>query len=142
MTEDRTEHRHSADPEGPGAARLDRWLFGVRLFKSRSLATQAATGGKVHLNGERVKPSREVRPGDVVTFVRGAVEFECTVAAIPVRRGPATEAAKCYVETPASVARRAEFSQRMKIASALTPRPDERPNKHDRQALRRLRGRD
>ena len=135
MTEDRTE-------DGPGAARLDRWLFGVRLFKSRSLATQAVTGGKVHLNGERVKPSREVRAGDVVTFVRGAVEFECTVAAIPVRRGPAPEAAKCYVETPASEARRAEFSQRMKIASALTPRPDERPNKHDRQALRRLRGRE
>jgi ribosome-associated heat shock protein Hsp15 len=135
MTDDRSE-------EGPGAARLDRWLFGVRLFKSRSLAAQAVTGGKVHLNGERVKPSREVRAGDVVTFVRGAVEFECTVAAIPVRRGPAPEAARCYVETPASEARRAEFSQRMKIASALTPRPDERPNKHDRQALRRLRGRD
>jgi ribosome-associated heat shock protein Hsp15 len=77
----------------------------------------------------------------VVTFVRSSVEFECTVTAIPVRRGPATEAAACYVESPASVSRRAEFSQRMKIASALTPRPDERPNKHDRQALRRLRGR-
>jgi ribosome-associated heat shock protein Hsp15 len=135
MSEDRTE-------EGPGAARIDRWLFGVRLFKSRSLAAQAVTGGKVHLNGERVKPSREIRAGDVVTFVRGAVEFECTVAAVPVRRGPATEAAKCYVESAASAARRAEFARRMKIASALTPRPEERPDKHGRQALRRLRGRD
>jgi ribosome-associated heat shock protein Hsp15 len=134
MSEDRTEG-------APGAARIDRWLFGVRLFKSRSLAAQAVTGGKVHLNGERVKPSREVRAGDVVTFIRGAVEFECTVASIPVRRGPATEAARCYVESPVSVARRAEFAQRMKIASGLTPRPDERPDKHDRQALRRLRGR-
>ncbi len=135
MSENRTE-------DGPGAARIDRWLFGVRLFKSRSLATQAVTGGTVHLNGERVKPSREVRAGDRVTFMRGAVEFECTVSAIPARRGPATEAARCYVETPASEARRAEFAQRMRIASALTPRPDERPDKHDRQALRRLRGRD
>jgi ribosome-associated heat shock protein Hsp15 len=135
MSENRTE-------DGPGAARIDRWLFGVRLFKSRSLATQAVTGGKVHLNGERVKPSREVRAGDVVTFVRGAVEFECTVTAIPARRGPATEAARCYVESPASEARRAEFAQRMRIASGLAPRPDERPDKHDRQALRRLRGRD
>jgi ribosome-associated heat shock protein Hsp15 len=134
MSEDRTE-------DGPGAARLDRWLFGVRLFKSRSLAAQAVTGGKVHLNGDRVKPSREVREGDVVTFVRGAVEFECTVVAIPARRGPATEAARCYVESQASEARRAEFSKRMKVAAALTPRPDERPDKHDRQALRRLRGR-
>jgi ribosome-associated heat shock protein Hsp15 len=134
MSEDRTD-------DGPGAARIDRWLFGVRLFKSRSLASQAVTGGKVHINGDRVKPSREVRAGDLVTFVRGAVEFECTVAAIPARRGPASEAARCYVETPASEARRAQFAQRMKMASALTPRPDERPDKHDRQALRRLRGR-
>jgi ribosome-associated heat shock protein Hsp15 len=134
MSEDRTE-------DGPGAARIDRWLFGVRLFKSRSLAAQAVTGGKVHVNGDRVKPSREVREGDVVTFIRSSVEFECTVTAIPVRRGPATQAARCYVETSASEARRAEFAQRMKVAAALTPRPDERPDKHDRQALRRLRGR-
>jgi ribosome-associated heat shock protein Hsp15 len=134
MSEDRTE-------DGPGVARIDRWLFGVRLFKSRSLAAQAVTGGKVHINGDRVKPSREVREGDVITFVRGSVEFECTVAAIPARRGPATAAARCYVESPASEARRAEFAQRMKVAAALTPRPDERPDKHDRQALRRLRGR-
>lgn len=127
--------------DGPGAARIDRWLFGVRLYKSRSLAAQAVTGGKVHVNSDRVKPSREVRAGDVVTFVRGAVEFECTVAAIPARRGPAQEAARCYVETPASEARRAEFAQRMKIAGGPAPRPDERPDKHDRQALRRLRGR-
>lgn len=134
MSENRTD-------DGPGAARIDRWLFGVRLFKSRSLAAQAVGGGKVHVNGERVKPSREVRPGDVVTFVRGAVEFECTVATIPTRRGPASEASQCYVESAKSEARRAEFAQRMKIAAALTPRPDERPDKHDRQALRRLRGR-
>ena len=135
MSEDRTEER-------AGAARIDRWLFGVRLFKSRSLATQAVTGGKVHVNGDRVKPSREVRPGDVVTFVRAAVEFECTVVAIPVRRGPATEAAQCYVESPASATRRVEFAARMKIASGLRPRPDVRPDKHGRQALRRLKGRD
>jgi ribosome-associated heat shock protein Hsp15 len=125
--------------EGPGTARIDRWLFGVRLFKSRSLAAQAVVGGKVHINGDRVKPSREVRSGDVVTFIRGAVEFECTVAAIPARRGPAAEASRCYVESAQSEARRAEFAQRMKVASGLTPRPDERPDKHDRQALRRLR---
>ena len=135
MSDDRHE-------DGPGAARIDRWLFGVRLFKSRSLAAQAVTGGKVHVNGDRVKPSREVREGDLVTFVRGTVEFECTVSAIPARRGPAGEAAKCYVETAASETRRAEFAQRMKVAAALTPRPDERPDKHARQALRRLRGRD
>ena len=76
-----------ASAAGPGTARIDRWLFAVRLFKSRSLATQAAAGGRVHLNGERVKASHEVRCGDRLTLKRGAVEFECTVSAIPARRG-------------------------------------------------------
>jgi ribosome-associated heat shock protein Hsp15 len=125
----------------PGAARIDRWLFAVRLFKSRALAAQAVSGGRVHLNGERAKAARAVRPGDVLSFVRGAVEFECTVSAVPARRGPAREAAHCYEETAASTARRAEFAQRMRVAAALTPRPAERPDKRARSQLRRLRGR-
>lgn len=124
-----------------GTRRIDRWLFAVRLFKSRSLAAAAVAGGKVHLNGERVKRSHPVQPGDAVSFMRGAVEFACVVTAIPARRGPAPEAARCYEETAASRARREEFARRMKSASALTPRPLERPDKHDRQLLRRLRGR-
>jgi ribosome-associated heat shock protein Hsp15 len=131
----------SSNDSSPGASRIDRWLFAVRLFKSRSLAADAVGGGKVHINGDRVKPSRAVQPGDVVTFVRGTVEFECSVSTIPVRRGPASAAAKCYEETPASVARRTQFAARMKIAAGLTPRPDERPDKHGRRLLRRLRGR-
>jgi ribosome-associated heat shock protein Hsp15 len=131
----------SSTDDGPGATRIDRWLFGVRLFKSRSMATDAVNGGKVHVNGERVKPSRGVQPGDTVTFTRGAVVFECTVTAIPLRRGPASEAAQCYDETPASKARRAEFAARMKVAAGLTPRPADKPDKHGRKLLRRLRGR-
>jgi len=132
----------SSAENGPGPARIDRWLFAVRLFKSRSSAADAVGGGKVHINGDRVKPSRGVRPGDVVSFVRGAIEFECSVSAIPVRRGPAREAIQCYEETPASRARHTEFTARMRTAAALTPRPDGRPDKHQRQLLRRLRGRD
>ena len=124
-----------------GAARIDRWLFGVRLFKSRSLAAEAVAGGKVHVNGARVRPSHDVKPGDRVSFTRGAVDFECHVSAIPERRGPAKEAATCYAETDASRVRREEHVQRMRLAAALAPRPDERPNKHDRKELRRLRGR-
>jgi ribosome-associated heat shock protein Hsp15 len=126
---------------GPGAMRIDRWLFGVRLFKSRPVAADAVSGGKVHLNGERVKPSHGVKPGDTVTFTRSTVMFECLVAAVPLRRGPADEAARCYEETPASKARREEFAARMKVAAGRTPRPDSRPNKHDRRLLRNLRGR-
>lgn len=127
--------------DGP-PARIDRWLFGVRLFKSRSLAAEAVNGGKVHVNGARVRPSHSVRPGDRVTFNRGAVEFECEVTAIPARRGPAKEAAICYTETDISRARREQHVQRMRLAAAMAPRPQERPDKHQRRELRRLRGRD
>jgi ribosome-associated heat shock protein Hsp15 len=120
---------------GGGAARIDRWLFGVRLCKSRSLATEA-------VNGARVKPAHTVRPGDVVRFMRGAVEFECTVQAVPARRGPAAQAVHCYLESEASQVRRAEFAERSRLAVAFAPRPDERPDKHARRELRRLRGRD
>ena len=121
--------------------RIDRWLFGVRLFKSRPVAADAVSGGKVHLNGERVKPSHAVKPGDTVTFTRSTVVFECVVTAVPLRRGPADEAARCYEETAASKARREEFAARMKVAAGLSPRPDDRPDKHDRRLLRQLRGR-
>ena len=127
--------------EPAGAARVDRWLFAVRLLGSRSLATQAVGGGRVHVNGERVKAAHALRPGDRVSFKCGALEFECTVTAVPQRRGPARAAVLCYEETAASTARRAEFSARMKLAAALSPRPAARPDKHERRRLRRLRGR-
>lgn len=136
------------DEAGGGAAspaeaqRIDRWLFAVRFFKSRSLAAQAVSGGRVHLNGERVKPARPVRPGDRVTFMRGAVEFECVVVAIPLRRGPAREAVACYEETERSRAAQAKFVEQRRLAAAQAPRPEGRPDKHDRRELRRIRGRD
>ena len=140
----RADKPDDSDPldSSPGAARIDRWLFGVRLFKSRSLAAEAVGGGKVHVNDARVRPSHSVRPGDLVSFSRGAVDFECHVVAIPERRGPAKEAVTCYTETDASRQRREQHAQRMRFAAALTPRPEERPDKHQRRELRRLRGRD
>jgi ribosome-associated heat shock protein Hsp15 len=131
----------SPEDADSSAGRIDRWLFCVRLFKSRSMAAQAVGGGRVHINGARVKPSHAVRPGDLVRFSRGAVDFECTVVELPARRGPASTALQCYQETPASRVRHEEFSARMKVAAALSPRPVERPDKHERRELRRLRGR-
>jgi ribosome-associated heat shock protein Hsp15 len=129
------------DETARGATRIDRWLFAVRLFKTRSAAADAVGGGKVHLNGERVKPSHGIKPGDTLTFTRGTVVFECVVVAAPLRRGPASEAARSYDETLASKVRREEFAARMKVSAGLTPRPAERPGKHDRRLLRQLRGR-
>ena len=126
---------------GPGAMRIDRWLFGARLFRTRSAAVDAVSGGKVHLNGERVRPSHTVKPNDTVTFTRSTVVFECLLVAVPRRRGPASEASQCYEETPPSKARREDFAVRMKTAAAITPRSDGRPDKHGRRLLRQLRGR-
>jgi ribosome-associated heat shock protein Hsp15 len=134
--------RKRSDAPDDEPMRVDRWLFFTRLFKSRSLASEAVTGGRVHVNGERVKPARVVRVGDQIAFNRGAVPFDCAVIALPVRRGPAPEAAACYRESEASVARRAQFAERMRTATAFAPRPDSRPDKHERRELRRIRGRD
>jgi ribosome-associated heat shock protein Hsp15 len=132
---------NASEEAGPGAMRIDRWLFAVRLSKTRSAAADAVGGGKVHVDGKRVKPSHGVKPGDTIKFTRGALVFECVVTAVPLRRGPASEAARSYDETPASKVRREEFAARMKVAVGLTPRPDNRPNKRERRLLRQLRGR-
>lgn len=129
------------DESSPGIARVDRWLFAVRLFKSRTDAAAAVAGGRVHVNGERVKPSRGLAPGDAVAFTRHGVEFDCVVLALPARRGPAAQATTCYEESEASRARRALQSERMKVAGAMAIRSDERPDKHGRRKLRQLRGR-
>jgi len=125
----------------PGAARVDRWLFAVRLFGSRTLAAEAVNGGRVHVNGERVRAARALRLGDRVSLQRGAIGFECTVLALPERRGPAAAARACYEETPASAALREALSARMKLAGARAPRPEGRPDKHARRRLQRLKGR-
>jgi ribosome-associated heat shock protein Hsp15 len=134
--------RKEAETPDDESMRIDRWLFFVRLFKSRSLAGEAVSGGKVHVNGERVKAARVVRSGDLIAFNRGAVPFDCEVLGLPVRRGPAPEAAACYRESQASMARRVQFTERMRLATAFAPRPDSRPDKHERRELRRIRGRD
>jgi len=127
--------------EHPGAARLDRWLFAVRLMPSRAVATQAVDGGRVHVNGARVKPAHGLRAGDQVSFMRGPLEFECTVRSIPERRGPAREATLCYEETGSSAARRAARAAERALAGGRSPAPGQRPDKHARVLLRRLKGR-
>jgi len=134
--------RKETDAPDAEPMRIDRWLFFVRLFKSRSLASEAVSGGRVHLNAERVKPAHAVRIGDQIAFSRGTVPFDCEVTGLPLRRGPAPQAAACYRESEASVARRAQFAERMRTATAFAPRPDSRPDKHERRELRRIRGRD
>ncbi len=121
--------------------RLDRWLWFARFYKSRSLATAAVQGGKVHLNGARVKPAHVVRIGDRLSITRAGYAQVVTVQRLPQRRGPATEAASCYVEAAESIAARDHLVSQHKLAAAFAPRPMERPDKQARRDLRRLRGR-
>jgi ribosome-associated heat shock protein Hsp15 len=122
--------------------RIDRWLWHARFYKSRSLAAEAVAGGKVHVNGERVKRAKTLRLGDVLTVSRGGLVYECRVLRLPERRGPASEAQLAYEESPQSRERRERHLEQLKLAAAYAPRPDARPDKHDRRELRRIRGRD
>src|SRR5689334_14251503 len=127
---------------GSDSLRIDRWLWCTRLFKSRSLAAEAVAGGKVHLNGRRVKPAQGVKVGDSLTITRPGFEFECRVLSLPQRRGAAPIAQACYEETDKARAAREKFGEQARLAAAFAPRSLERPDKHGRRELRRLRGRD
>ena len=127
---------NSAEERDSG--RLDKWLWFARFYKTRSLATAAITGGKVHLNAERVKPAHGVRPGDRITLSLDGIVAEFEVLAIPARRGPAAEARSHYLETPASAARRAQLRDQQRLAQLSRPRPETRPDKRDRRRLMRL----
>jgi len=127
---------------GGGALRVDRWLWCTRLFKTRSLAAEAASGGKVHVNDRRVKPAQPVRVGDRITITRPGYEFVCEVRQLPDRRGSATVAQACYAETDSARAAREKFAEQARLAAAFAPHSPERPDKRGRRDLRRLRGRD
>jgi ribosome-associated heat shock protein Hsp15 len=127
------------DEKSPGDAaglRIDKWLWFARLFKSRSQATDAVAGGLVHVNGDRVKPSRVVHVDDRLHITKDETKLEVIVRGMPVRRGPAPEARLHYEETPESIAAREQQRERNRLAP---PAPEGRPDKHARRILRDLR---
>lgn len=120
--------------------RVDRWLWAARFYKTRALATRAVEGGKVHLNGQRAKPSKRLRSGDRIEIRKGPYRFEILVRALSDRRGSATEASALFEEIPESQeARRVLAEQRR--APPPTYREKGRPTKRDRRALDRIRRR-
>jgi len=126
-------------PSSDDRHRIDKWLWHVRLFKSRSLATEAVGGGKVKLDGERVKPAHEVRIGQQPSVTLGDRSIELTVLRLPARRGSAPEAQACYAETAASAAKAAQYREQRRLAALTRPQPDHRPDKRERRALEKLR---
>ncbi len=126
--------------QGSSKIRIDKWLWAARFFKTRSLAKTAIEGGKVQLAGQKVKVSREVAPGDVLRVRQGWDEREVKVIATSEQRRAAPIAQTLYEETEASVERRARAAEARKAAGTLA-RPAQRPGKHERKALERLRKR-
>ena len=128
------------------AARLDRWLWAARFFKTRAQAKAAIEGGKVHLHLNRderastIRPkvSKEVSVGDVLTVRRGTVPETVVIRGIAERRGSAAIAATLYDETPASIeAREAQRARRQMERLGLKV-PSSKPSKRDRRELRKL----
>jgi ribosome-associated heat shock protein Hsp15 len=124
-----------------GRHRVDRWLWFARFFRSRSLAAQAVAGGRVHVNGKRAKPARDLVPGDRLDITLGPDTWTVIVRKLPARRGPAAEAKDCYEETPDSELRRSVARDRRQADRSLIVAPPGRPDKRDRRAIRRLHGR-
>jgi len=118
--------------------RLDKWLWAARFFKTRSLAKNAIEGGKVHLDGQRVKVSKEIIVGDVLKIRQGWDEKEIEVIELSDQRRGAPEAQKLYQETPASIARREHEAAARKAAGGMQDRPLNRPSKKQRRQIHRF----
>lgn len=116
--------------------RVDKWLWAARFFKTRSQATQAVQGGKVHLNGQRIKPSRTVAVGDELRINKLEQVFEVTVRGINQYRRPAREARELYEESEVSQKNRDAQSQMQRLIRAPGAAPAKKPDKRDRRKIR------
>jgi ribosome-associated heat shock protein Hsp15 len=122
--------------------RLDKWLWAARFYKTRSLAAEAVAGGKVQVNGDRVKRAKPLQVGDEVRIRLGPYEHHILVRALSDRRGPAAEAARLYEETPASLAAREALALQLKSLHAAFVPERGRPTKKDRREIEKLKRRE
>jgi len=120
-------------------ARVDKWLWAARFFKTRGAASHAVLGGRVHVNGARVKPSKEVRVGDTVEVTIRSVKRTVEIAGVADKRGPATVAATLYVEALESITAREEAALERRLARLLGADLGERPTKLARRRLEAMR---
>ena len=118
--------------------RIDKWLWASRFFKTRSLAAKAVDGGKVKLNGEPVKPSKELKPGDALTIRIAELEWTVSVSELSERRGPAEMARQLYAETEASLQQRQQAIEARRLRVGPVREEGGRPTKRDRRLIRRF----
>jgi ribosome-associated heat shock protein Hsp15 len=119
--------------------RLDKWLWAARFYKTRALATQAVSGGKVHLSRNRIKPSHRIAPGDRLTIRKGCFRFDITVEKLSMQRRPAVEARCLYTESEASASERQALYRQRKLEGQGANLMAHRPDKRTRRLIRRFR---
>lgn len=132
---DTHQHQGRAEAGEEVRVRLDKWLWAARFFKTRALATEAVNGGRVHVGGQRVKPSRAIHPGETLRIQRDSSEYVVIIRALSDRRGPAKAAVLLYEETPESRQRREEQAEQRRLNDVAFPRPEGRPTKQDRRRI-------
>jgi ribosome-associated heat shock protein Hsp15 len=125
-----------------GRTRIDKWLWAARFYKTRALAAEAIAGGKVQVNGDRVKRAKPLQVGDEVRIRQGPYEHQVVVRNLSDRRGPAVQAAALYEEKPESRAAREVLALRLKSLHAAFLPERGRPTKKDRREINRLKGRE
>ena len=130
-----------AGGSGATSVRLDKWLWAARFFKTRALASEAVTGGKVEVNGDRVKPARGVKVGESVSIRLGPYTHAVVVRDLSESRGPAKVAQLLYEETEESKAARERLAWQLRHAAPVIEPGEGRPTKRDRRELDRMRGR-
>ncbi|MCF6354482.1 MAG: hypothetical protein L3J26_05170 [Candidatus Polarisedimenticolaceae bacterium] len=119
--------------------RLDKWLWAARFFKTRKLAVEAINGGKVHLNGQRTKPGKEVQSGSRLRIHKGSLAWEIEVKVLPKQRRPASEAALFYEESEDSICKRQRLSAELRDQRiAAGPQQTEKPSKRNRRMIHRF----
>lgn len=119
--------------------RVDKWLWAARFFKTRTIAKNAIEGGKVQLDGQRVKVSREIVVGDSLRIRQGWDEKTIEVMGLSDQRRSASEAQKLYRETPESIDKRERAAAARKAAGGMLERPQRRPDKRQRRQIHRFR---
>lgn len=130
----------TVDQDAETKSRLDKWLWAARFFKTRSIATDAIDSGKVHVDGDRVKPAKEVKIGQVIHIRNKDFEIEVSVLALSNMRRGAPEAALLYAETPESIAKRENAKATGEGEHALRERGAGRPTKRQQRDIKKFTG--
>ncbi|HCX82271.1 MAG: RNA-binding protein [Curvibacter sp. RIFCSPHIGHO2_12_FULL_63_18] len=118
------------------STRIDKWLWAARFFKTRSLATDEVNKGHVQMAQHDIKPSKDIRVGDVLTIWQAKVPRTVVVKGVSDQRGPASVAQQLYEETPESIAKRANMAEHKRLAAEPAHTIEHgRPTKRDRRAL-------